>query len=327
MVRVSQRARCLALYRAYMADPPTPVTPDAALSVSSVETASEPRVWIDGGPVAARDAKVSVFDRGFLYGDSVFETLRTYNGKAFALDEHLERLARSAALVHIELPVSLDRLREEVASALEQVSAPESYVRLMLTRGVGAMGLDPGMAVQPLRVMIVAPLSPPPQEAYETGVSVITYATQRAGDATPAAGAKIGNYLVAVLAMRTAREHSAVEALIVDSAGHVVEGATSNVFAVSKGVLHTPSEREGILAGITRRTLLDVAATLGIEVRLGPLERQWLLTADEVFISSSIREILPVVRVDDRVIGTGLPGPVTQRLRAGFRRRVLGGRE
>lgn len=272
---------------------------------------------------------MSVFDRGFLYGDSVFETLRTYGGKAFALEEHLERLARSARLVHIELPVGLDRLREEVEGALDEVARSaggevrESYVRLMLTRGIGALGLDPGLAVAPLRVMIVAPLVPPPPEAYEKGVAVISYATQRPGDATPAAGAKIGNYLVAVLAMEKAREHGASEALIVDGAGYVVEGATSNVFAVSAGILHTPSERSGILAGITRRTILEVLKELGIEVRFGPLELANLAAGfDEVFVSSSIREIVPVVCIDGAPVGSGVPGPVTRRLLEAFRARV-----
>lgn len=199
---------------------------------------------------------------------------------------------------------------------------PEYYVRLMLTRGVGALGLDPGTAVRPLRVMIVAPLVPPSAEAYERGVGVITFATQRVGDATPAAGAKVGNYLVAVLAMRRAREHDAAEALIVDSSDHVVEGATSNVFVVRDGVLRTPSEKEGILPGITRRTILEVARDLGVEVRFETIERGELLSCDEVFVSSSIREILPVVRIDGAPVGAGAPGPLTVALLAAFRRRV-----
>lgn len=282
------------------------------------------RVWIDGAPVAAAEARVSVFDRGFLYGDSVFETLRTYDGRPFAVDEHLERLARSARLVHIELPVPLATLRDEIHTALRD-TASESYVRLTLTRGTGALGLDPRTASRPLRVLIVAPLHAPPPEAYERGVAVITYATQRVGDATPAAGAKIGNYLVAVLAMQEARTHGAVEALIVDGSGHVVEGATSNVFAVRGDVLCTPSEGEGILPGITRRHVLEVAARLGVEVRLGALTKEELLLADEMFISSSLRELLPVVRVDGAPVGAGVPGPVTRRLLDDFRRSVREG--
>ncbi len=285
-----------------------------------------PWVWIDGVSVERAEARVSVFDRGFLYGDSVFETLRTYDGRAFALAEHLERLARSARLVHIDLPVPLDQLRQEVeaalASVVERPSLGECYVRLMLSRGSGALGLDPGTAVQPLRVMIVAPLTPPPPVAYTQGIGVITFATQRVGDATPAAGAKVGNYLVAVLAMRQAREHDAAEALIVDSAGQVVEGASSNLFVVRGGTLLTPSEREGILPGITRRTLLEVARELGVEVRFETVAREELRLCEEVFVSSSIREILPVVRIDGAPVGAGTPGPLTLRLLEAFRKRV-----
>jgi branched-chain amino acid aminotransferase len=274
--------------------------------------------------VASADARVSVFDRGFLYGDSVFETIRTYGGKPFALREHVERLAWSAGRVFIDVPVSLDVLCEEVERATREAGYDESYLRLMLTRGVGAMGLDPGLSEHPLRVLIVAPLVSPTPEAYRDGVSVITFATQRVGDATGAAGAKVGNYLVAVLAMRQARQTGAVEALIVDHDGRVVEGSTSNVFVVHEGRLYTPAETDGILPGITRARVLDVARELGLPIVLGPLERERVEQADEVFISSSIRELLPVVRIDGRVVGDGAPGPITRALHAAFRESVQG---
>lgn len=282
-------------------------------------------VWIDGQRVAPSEARVSVFDRGFLYGDSVFETIRTYGGKPFALREHVERLAWSAGRVFIDLPVSNDQLCSEVEEATRDAGYPESYLRLMLTRGVGAMGLDPGAAEHPLRVLIVAPLVSPAPEAYRDGVSVITYATQRVGDATGAAGAKVGNYLVAVLAMREARKVGAVEALIVDHEGRIIEGSTSNVFVVKGGRLYTPSESDGILPGITRARVLDVARDLGFEVELGPLTRHTVEGADELFISSSIRELLPVVRMDGLVVGSGKPGRVTQALHAAFREKVSRG--
>lgn len=309
-----------------MASRSSPESPPT-LQRAALAPGADVRVWIDGAEVKPAEARVSVFDRGFLYGDSVFETLRTYGGRAFALEEHLERLARSAALVHLRLPVSLDVLRAEIEGALESVRPDrahdqESYLRLTVTRGSGPLGLDPANATEPLRVLIVAPLHAPPAVAYERGVSVITYATQRVGDATPAAGAKVGNYLVAVLALSAAKAQGAAEALIVDGEGNVVEGSTSNVFAVRAGTLYTPSEAEGILPGITRRVVLEVAESLGVPVRLGPLSRAELLAADEVFISSSLRELLPVVRVDEAAIGEGAPGPVTGRLLAEFRRRV-----
>jgi branched-chain amino acid aminotransferase len=279
-------------------------------------------VMIDGELRAPGAQLVSVFDRGFLYGDSVFETLRTYGGQPFGLTEHVERLARSAALVFIELPVPRTTLEAEVRAAVAAGQNPESYVRLMVTRGQGALGLDPGLAERPTRVIIVQPLVPPPERYYSDGVAAITYRTQRQTDATSAVGAKVGNYLVSVLAMREASRVGAVEALIVDARGLVLEGGTSNVFLVKDGRLVTPDVSAGILAGITRAHVLEVAQALGVPVELRSPSVSEAQAADELFISSSIRELMPVVRLDDRRIGDGKPGPVFARLRAAFRARV-----
>jgi branched-chain amino acid aminotransferase len=276
-------------------------------------------VVIDGQTFDESRAFVSVFDRGFLYGDSVFETVRTYSGRPFALDEHLERLCWSAERVFIELPVGIDVLKEEVWRALKAAGNPESMIRIMVTRGRGEMGLDPALADRPTRVVIVAPLHTPPPEAYERGVGVVTFRTQRIADATDAAGAKIANYLIAVLATREARRAGAIEALIVDNHGRVVEGTSSNVFAVVGSRLLTPPEELGILPGITRARVLDAARSLGISVEFLALGVEQLVDSDEVFISSSLREILPVVRVDQATIGAGVPGPLTIRLLAKFR--------
>lgn len=278
-------------------------------------------VLIDGRPSPPEAAKVSVFDRGFLYGDSVFEALRTYGGRPFALDRHLQRLASSAARVFIDLPVSIDQLGREVQSAIVGAGNAESYVRLTVTRGVGeALGLDPGLSRHALRVVIVTPLKSPPAETYRDGVSVVTHRTERVTDHSAAAGAKVGNYLTAVLAIRQARLVNAAEALIVDGRGSVVEGATSNVFAVlHDGTLVTPPESDGILLGITRETVLSVAAQLGIPIQLESLPLDAVKNAAEVFVSSSIRELVPVVSVDGAPIGTGKPGPTTLRLLTAFR--------
>lgn len=270
-------------------------------------------------------AKVSVFDRGFLYGDSVFETIRTYGGRPFALERHLARLAESASRVFIDLPVTLDQLAREVRSAVVGAGNAESYVRVTITRGVGeSLGLDPALSRHPLRVVIVTPLSPPPLEAYQDGVSVVSYRTERVTDNSAAAGAKVGNYLTAVLASREVRRAGAAEALIVDGQGRVVEGATSNVFVVeADGTLVTPPEHDGILLGITRETLLEVAASLGVPVRYESLSLERVKNAAEVFVSSSIRELLPVVRIDGEPVGGGSPGALTQRLLLAFREHCL----
>jgi len=270
-------------------------------------------------------AKVSVFDRGFLYGDSVFEALRTYAGRPFALDRHLSRLHESAARVFIDLPVSLEQLGREVESAIVGAGNPESYVRLTVTRGVGeTLGLDPGLSRHALRVVIVTPLKSPPPETYRDGVSVITHRTERVTDHSAAAGAKVGNYLMAVLANREARLANAAEALIVDGRGAVVEGATSNVFVVlADGTLVTPPESDGILLGITRENVLAVAAELAIPVRLESLPLERVKGAAEVFFCSSIRELVPVVSIDGTRIGDGLPGITTLRLLTAFREACL----
>lgn len=280
-------------------------------------------VMIDGRLTAPEQARVSVFDRGFLFGDSVFETIRTYRGRPFALEQHLERLERSAKLVFIPLPVGLSTLTQEIEATLAASGNQESYVRVMITRGQGSFGLDPALADEPLRVIIVRPLVPLPAEAYVEGVSAITYETLRPSDATLAEGAKIGNYLVAVLATRAAKQRGAHEALILDAAGRVVEGATSNVFFVEQGGLVTPPERAGILPGITRAHAIQAARRLGVPVRFESPDVPRLLAADEVFISSSVRELVPVVRLDDQSIGDGRPGPVTGRILDEFRSLVL----
>jgi branched-chain amino acid aminotransferase len=277
---------------------------------------------IDGVVVPEERAVVSVRDRGFLYGDSVFETLRTYEGRPFALRTHLERLERSAALVHIGLPVSVPELAGEVEHAVRASGNAESYVRVMVTRGEGELGLDPGLARRPLRVILVAPLHPPPLSAYEEGIGAALIATRRVADATPAAGAKLGNYLVSVLALRDAKAVGADEALIVDGEGHIVEGATSNVFFAAGRRLVTPPVEAGILAGITRGLVLDVARDSGLDVHEEcPLARD-VSSWDEVMISSSIREMLAVVRVDGRPVGSGRPGPVFRGLLERLRERV-----
>lgn len=277
-------------------------------------------VMIDGRVQAQGEAKVSVFDRGFLYGDSVFETIRTYRGRPFALDRHLARLARSAALVFIDLPVSLETLEAEVRQALASAGNAESYVRVMITRGESALGLDTRLADRPSRVIIVADLNLPPARYYQDGIATVTYRTERATDATAAEGAKVGNYLVSVLAMRQASLAGAAEALIVDARGAVVEGATSNVFMVQQGTLVTPDA--GILQGITRAEVLQAAADLNLPVRFRAPSLDELLAADEAFITSSLREVLPVVKVDGTAIDTGRPGAQTQRLHARFKERV-----
>jgi branched-chain amino acid aminotransferase len=272
-------------------------------------------VSLDGRVVPAEDARVSVFDRGFLYGDSVFEALRTYGGVPFALTEHLERLWRSAERALITIPVTLETFRMEIQDALAAAKNPESYIRLLVTRGRGTeLGLDPALARAPLRIAIVMELHPLPAAKYEQGVGVVTFRSQRVADSTPASGAKLSNYMVAVLAMDAVRRANAEEAIVLDAEGRIVEGTTSNIFFVKNGILVTPPESAGILLGITRQKLFLLAEREGIPVEEKMFFPDELARADEAFISSSIREVFPVVTIDGKTVGNGKPGPTTQKL-------------
>lgn len=275
---------------------------------------------IDGIVRAPAEAVVSVYDRGFLYGDSVFETVRTYGGVLFALDEHLSRLEDSALKMGLELPVPRSELADETTRAVAAAGNEESYARIMLTRGSGPVGLDPELAEKALRVILVEPLSVPPPDHYEHGIKAHCVETVRASDA--ADNAKLGNYLASALALRKARQAGAHEALVVNRDGLVVEGTTSNVFAVKDGVLVTPPLDSGVLAGITRQRVLDIAGAEGLKVELRAMTPDEIVQSDELFLTSSIREILPVVSVDGRQISDGRPGPLTRRLHRGFRRLV-----
>jgi branched-chain amino acid aminotransferase len=271
-------------------------------------------VYIDGHRVSESDAKVSVFDRGLLYGDSVFETIATRGGRPFMLAEHVRRLRRSAELVFIDLRVDDQQVCGEVEQAVAASNNDECYVRLTLTRGVGDLGLDPELPQEPCRILIVAPLHRPPLEAYRSGIRAITYKTLRTVESTEASGAKIGNYLVAVLAMRRAKLARANEALIVNGDGWVVEGATSNLFFRVGEELLTPPVTAGILPGITRELVLEATQRLSWRLRYQCPTTDELYRADEVFITSSVRDMLAVVTIDDHAIGGGQPGPMYREL-------------
>jgi branched-chain amino acid aminotransferase len=283
-------------------------------------------VSLDGRVVPAEDARVSIFDRGFLYGDSVFEALRTYGGVPFALTEHLERLWRSAERALISIPVTLATFRKEILDALAAAQNPESYIRLLVTRGRGTeLGLDPALARAPLRIAIVMELHPLPAAKYEQGVAVVTFRSQRVADSTPASGAKLSNYMVAVLAMDAVKRANAEEAIVLDTEGRIVEGTTSNIFFVKDGTLVTPPESAGILLGITRQKLFLLAEREGIPVEEKMFFPDELARADEAFISSSIREIFPVVTIDGKTVGNGKPGPLTQKLLKALRELATSG--
>ena len=280
------------------------------------------KVSIDGLVVDSGEARVSVFDRGFLYGDSVFEVFRTYSGVPFAQREHLERLERSAKRLMIPMPVSIDTLCAEVGATLDAAGEGEWYVRVVVTRGTGPLTYDPSTATAPLRVIIAAPVSVPPADHYKRGIAVSLLHASRPTDDERAAGAKASNYLANLLAVHEAKQKGAEEALVLGGQGQILEGASSNLFIVKDGRVRTPEPQPGILIGITRAVVLAAAGADGIEVEEAEVRPEDLYGADEAFITSSIREVMPVVGADGRTIGSGAPGPVTKRLHEGYLRAV-----
>lgn len=276
-------------------------------------------IAVDGVLSDGASARISVLDRGFLYGDSVYEVVRTYQGRAFLLDEHLARLERSASLLGIPLPLSREAQGEEIARVLAAAGNAESYLRVIITRGNGPIGLDPALATSPTRVVIVTELQGFPAELYERGAAIALVPAGRSTASTIPQGAKSGNYLVNIMALGVARRRGAHEAVMLDAAGLITEGASSNVFVVSAGALHTPPLHAGILEGITRRRVIELALEEGLAVHERPLAPADLSQADEVFLTSTLREILPVTVIDGTEVAGGVPGPVARRLRERFR--------
>lgn len=283
----------------------------------------EGSVCIDGRLCSAADARISVFDRGFLYGDSAFEVMRTYGKLPFRLREHLSRLERSCERLLIPFTLSGHGVERDIARTIAASGFAECNVRVMVTRGVGPMGIDLSEARTPCVLVFALRLQPLPASAYEQGVSVGLAHAARATDGTRASGAKSSNYLGSVLALHEVRQRGCHEALIVGPHGEVVEGATSNVFLVRDGALITPPIEAGILAGITRQTVLEIAAQSALPVHETQVHPADLYHAEEVFITSTVREIVPVVRVDDVQIGDGRPGPIAARLLAAYRALTL----
>jgi branched-chain amino acid aminotransferase len=275
------------------------------------------RVHVQGQVREPEAARVSVFDRGFLYGDSVYETIATAGGRLFALPEHLDRLARSAGRIGLALPPR-DTIERAIADTVAAAGNPESRVRVMVTRGTGAFEMDPASAGAPELVVIVAPLGGPTPAMYEQGVAVEIVSVARNHPAAIDPAVKSGNYLNNVLALAEARRRSgAHEAILCAAGGSVAEGASSNVFAVRAGEVRTPALSVGILEGVTRSKVLELCTRAGIPaVEVAAMTPDELRGADEAFLTSAARGVLPVTRIDGKPVGTGVPGPVTRRLRA-----------
>jgi branched-chain amino acid aminotransferase len=282
------------------------------------------RVHVDGRICLPGEAKVSVFDRGFLYGDSVYETIGTVGGRLFALSEHLDRLTRSAERISLRLPPR-EQIERAITATVESAGNPETRVRVMVTRGGSEerLDIDPASAGEPRLVIIVQPLGAPTREMYDGGVAVAIASVKRNLREAIDPAVKSGNYLNNVLALQEVRRTrpEVAEAILCAASGSVAEGSTSNVFIVVAGELRTPALEVGILDGVTRAKVLELCRRHGIGCReLEFLAAEELRGADEVFITSATRGVLPVREVDGGTIGDGRPGPVTRRIMALYER-------
>jgi len=280
-------------------------------------------VYFDGKYVDSSDAKVSVFDHGLLYGDGIFEGIRIYGGNVYRLDDHLERLEMSARALMLTLPLTRAQLAEAVCETCRRNKLNDGYIRLVVTRGVGDLGLAPWSCVNPTTFVIASKISLYPQEYYDNGLAIVTVPTRRISpDALPPT-VKSLNYLNNILAKIEAKQAGALEAIMLNAQGYVAECTADNIFVVLKGEIITPAASAGALKGITRATVFDIAKELGIPMREADLTRYDVWCADECFLTGTGAEVIPVVKLDGRVIGPGKPGPVTARVRTSFHKRVL----
>lgn len=275
-------------------------------------------VAMNGRLVPEAEATVSVFDHGLLYGDGVFEGMRAYGGRVFRLAEHLDRLWHSARAIALEIPVTKEALARTVDETVAANGQPDGYVRLVVTRGAGTLGLDPNRTSHPQVIVIVDTIALYPREHYERGLRIVTAATQRTHPAALSPRIKSLNYLNNIMAKLEGLQAGCVEALMLNHKGEVAECTADNVFAVRRGAVVTPPPDAGILEGITRGAVMELAVAAGIDCRETTLTRHDLYTADEVFITGTAAEVVPVVEIDGRKIGDGVPGPVTKRLAADF---------
>lgn len=280
------------------------------------------QIYIDGKWYPKEEAKVSVFDHGFLYGDGIFEGIRAYDGRVFRLSDHLDRLYASAKAIWLEIPISWKEMEEVVCETLRRNNLKDAYIRLVVSRGYGDLGLDPRKCPRPTVVCIADSITLYPAEVYNEGMKVISVSTRRNPPDTVPPQVKSLNYMGSILAKISAAIHGYPEVVMLNKEGYVCEGSGDNIFIVKKGKLITPAIHLGILPGITRNAVIDYARELGYQVEEGVFTLMDLYTADECFLTGTAAEIVPVVDVDGRKVGNGKPGEITWRLIEEFRSRA-----
>ena len=269
------------------------------------------KIYINGQILPQEDAKISVFDHGLLYGDGVFEGIRAYNGKIFTLEEHLDRLYDSAAVIALKIPITKAEMASAIKKTMEANNQTDSYIRLVVTRGVGKLGLDPNKCATPQVIIITDTIELYPKALYEKGLDVVTVATIRNHFSALDPKIKSLNYLNNILAKLESLQAGAGEALMLNKDGYVAECAGDNIFIFKGNTLLTPPASAGILIGITRNVVMELAKKMGIQVKEYLMTRYDLYIADECFLTGTAAEIIPVVKIDGRIIGTGKPGKAT----------------
>ncbi len=279
-------------------------------------------VYLDGKFVDAAEAKVSVFDHGLLYGDGVFEGIRLYDGNVFRLVEHLERLEWSAKAILLTLPLTRQELIDATLETCRRNNLRDGYIRLVVTRGPGDLGLAPWLCPKATVFIIASNIQLYPQEHYENGLALVTVPTRRVNPAALPSTVKSLNYLNNILGKIEAKQAGALEGIMLNDQGFIAECTADNLFVLHRGEILTPSASQGALKGITREAMFDIARALGVPIREANLTRYDVWCADECFITGTAAEIMPVTKLDGRVIGDGKPGAITARLLAEFRRRV-----
>jgi branched-chain amino acid aminotransferase len=282
------------------------------------------KVWIDGKLYDKQDAKISVYDHGLLYGDGIFEGIRVYNGRIFECSAHVDRLFASAKAIRLTIPLS----REQICAAMEETvkanAFRDCYVRLVVTRGVGYLGLNPAKCPVPTVIVIADTIDMYPREMYEKGMAVITASVIRNHFNALSPRIKSLNYLNNILAKIEAVDAGVPEAIMLNHQGNVAECTADNIFIVRGGNVLTPGTEDGILEGITRKVIIELCQARKIPIFERTLQRHDLYVADECFLTGSAAEVVPITKIDGRVIGTGEPGPITHQLMELFHRHVRG---
>ena len=280
------------------------------------------KIWIDGKYYSREDAKISVFDHGLLYGDGVFEGIRVYNGNVFKLKEHIDRLYKSSRAIMLEIPLLPEELIRTVLDAVRENGSKEAYIRLVVTRGIGDLGMNPRLCPKASIILIVGEIQFYPEKCYSEGIAIMTSSLRRISPASFDIRIKSLNYLNNLLAKIEAYQAGCLEAVLLNNEGNVTECTGDNIFILANGTLKTPPATDQSLEGITRGVIMKLAAAAGIPMREVSMTQYDLYTAGECFLTGTGAELMPVIKIDGRIIGDGKPGAITRKIMELFQEEV-----